>query len=71
MVIYSIGEGGEAGDHCVATKAEAMKRAKELATYVNRVDIGKINKAKILALANGGGYAEKVELIWESPNWAK
>ena len=61
-----------------SSKAAAIKAAREMLNdddsvwafnsvevQVKKIDLGKINQAKIISILNGGGYAQSQEVVWE------
>ena len=79
MIFYQIASDAyvEDGVRFVATKAEALREARELVAAgdyatVHRVGIPDTKKASILALANNREWACVYEKIWEEygSNWS-
>ena len=61
-----------------SSKAAAIKEAREMfndaglwrpfniaAVAVTKIDLGKIDQAKIISILNGGGYTQSQEVVWE------
>ena len=61
-----------------SSKATAIKAAREMfndsglwrpfniaAVAVTKIDLGKIDQAKIISILNGGRYAHSQEVVWE------
>ena len=61
-----------------SSKAAAIKAAREMLNdddsvwafnsvrvHVTKIDLGKIDQAKIISILNGGGYAHSQEVVWE------
>ena len=61
-----------------SSKAAAIKAAREMLNdddsvwafnsvrvQVKKIDLGKIDQAKIISIFNGGGYAQSQEVVWE------
>tara|TARA_R100001443_G_scaffold53726_2_gene65332 strand:+ start:46 stop:306 length:261 start_codon:yes stop_codon:yes gene_type:complete len=57
-----------------SSKAAAIKAAREmedgiqLVGEVTKINLGKIDQAKIISILNGGGYAQSQEVVWKKIN---
>jgi len=57
-----------------SSKAAAIKAAREmedsiqLEAEVTKINLGKIDQAKIINILNGGGYAQSQEVVWKKVN---
>ncbi len=57
-----------------SSKAAAIKAAREmedsiqLEAEVTKINLGKIDQAKIINILNGGGYAQSQEVVWKKKN---
>ena len=75
MIIYEVTDWDELRIY-YPSKKDAIKRAKKEATEsgeateVIKIDLGKIDKAKVMALLEGGGYCVEQTTVWtsEKPN---
>ena len=75
MIIYEVSDSDDQRAY-VSSKAEANREAKSFdpayggVITVTKLDLGKIDRAKVIALLGGGGYAEKQTTVWtsEKPN---
>ena len=57
-----------------SSKTAAIKAAREmedsiqLEAEVTKINLGKIDQAKIINILNGGGYAQSQEVVWKKKN---
>jgi len=71
MIIYEVSDSDEQRAY-VSSKAEAIREAKSFdpayggVVTITKLDLGKIDRAKVIALLYGGGYAESQTVVWET-----
>tara|TARA_Y100000310_G_scaffold344399_1_gene456970 strand:+ start:1749 stop:2021 length:273 start_codon:yes stop_codon:yes gene_type:complete len=53
-------------DKKTALRAAQFRAGEDIYVHVDQIDIGKVDRAKVLQILNGGQYVSDCQTIWQS-----